>query len=59
MSEIDSRKAGLGALLLLAGTLTLFGAQFLAELPLLGVFAVVVLAVGALLLGTSQRGRPV
>ena len=59
MSKIDSRKAGLGVLLLLAGTVTLFGGQFLAELPLLGVLAVAVLASGALLLGTSQQGRPV
>lgn len=59
MSEINSRKAGFGALLLLAGTVTLFGGQFLAELPMLGVLSVVVLSTGALLLGTSQQGRPV
>ncbi|MEF8838198.1 MAG: hypothetical protein V5A18_01690 [Haloarculaceae archaeon] len=56
---MDIRKAGLGAILLLGGTALLFGAQFLGALPLLGIAAVIILAVGALLLGTSQTGRPV
>lgn len=59
MSEIDTRKAGLGALLLVGGTALLFAGQFVANLPVVGIVAVLILAVGALFLGTSQTGRPV
>ena len=60
MTETDKQKVLLGTLLLLAGTVIVFGGQFAADLPrIVGSLAMVGLAAGALLVGTSEPGRPV
>lgn len=60
MSQTDIRKVVIGSLLLLAGTVIVFGGQLTADLPrIVGSLAMVGLAAGALLLGTSEPGRPV
>ncbi|MHB9288362.1 hypothetical protein ACKVMT_15135 [Halobacteriales archaeon Cl-PHB] len=62
MSETDMRKVLFGAVLLVAGTAIIFGlsGSGAAGLPVaLGSLAALGLAAGALLLGTSEPGRPV
>ncbi len=61
MSETDMRKVLFGAVLLVAGTAIIFGlGGGAADLPVaLGSLAALGLAAGALLLGTSEPGRPV
>ena len=60
MTQTDTNKVLLGALLLVAGTAIIFGGQFTSDLPLfVGSLAMVGLAVGSLLVGTSEPGRPV
>jgi hypothetical protein len=60
MSTTDRQKVLLGSLLLVAGTIIVFGGQFASDLPrILGSLAMIGLAAGALLLGTADQGRPV
>ena len=62
MSQTDMRKVAFGVLLLAAGTAVIFGASgaVTTGLPVaIGSLAALGLAAGALLLGTSQPGRPV
>jgi len=62
MTETDSQKVLLGALLLLAGSaiIVAFGLGFSDTIPgLVGSVAAMGLAAGALLVGTSESGRPV
>lgn len=57
----DTRKVGIGILLLVASTATILGTnQFGSGLhPVLGSIAALGLAAGALLVGTSEDARPV
>lgn len=57
----DTRKVGLGALLLVASTAIIIGTGQLGNAlhPVLGSLAALGLAAGALLVGTSGDARPV
>lgn len=61
MSDVDVKKLAVGALLLVVGTAIILSVGLLeSTLPIvLGSLAALSLAAGALLLGTSERGRPV
>ena len=61
MTETDTRKVGLGLLLLLVSTVLIFGPGTVASAAPVVLIALgtLGLAAGALLVGTSRPGRPV
>ncbi len=60
MSQTDTRQVVFGVLLLLAGSVIVFGGPFAADLPrVVASLSMVGLAAGALLLGTSEPCRTV